>query len=145
MNRRVLIAASEAPQPPPARQKNHRRSQHRRSGHERQFQPASFVQPGREPIRPAPIAHESQVTHHRHEGHRQQQQAAQPDARGNSRPPPFHSQISERAQERKRRWFQTGLQKTSQFPRDEKSRLLKLKIEEILGAHLASERPTQTV
>lgn len=32
-----------------------------------------------------------------------------------------------------------------QFPRDEKSRLLKLKIEEILGAHLASERPTQTI
>jgi type IV pilus assembly protein PilZ len=31
------------------------------------------------------------------------------------------------------------------FPKDEKSRLLKLKIEEILGAHLASERPTQTV
>lgn len=32
-----------------------------------------------------------------------------------------------------------------QFPRDEKSRLLKLKIEEILGGHLASERPTQTI
>ena len=31
------------------------------------------------------------------------------------------------------------------FPNDEKSRLLKLKIEEILGAHLASERPTQTI
>ena len=31
------------------------------------------------------------------------------------------------------------------FPSDEKSRLLKLKIEELLGAHLASERPTQTV
>jgi type IV pilus assembly protein PilZ len=31
------------------------------------------------------------------------------------------------------------------FPSDEKSRLLKLKIEEVLGAHLASERPTQTV
>ncbi len=31
------------------------------------------------------------------------------------------------------------------FPSDEKSRLLKLKIEEILGAHLASERPTQTI
>ena len=31
------------------------------------------------------------------------------------------------------------------FPADEKSRLLKLKIEEILGAHLASERPTQTI
>lgn len=32
-----------------------------------------------------------------------------------------------------------------QFPKDEKSRLLKLKIEEILGAHLASDRPTQTI
>jgi type IV pilus assembly protein PilZ len=32
-----------------------------------------------------------------------------------------------------------------QFPRDEKSRLLKLKIEEILGSHLGSERPTQTI
>ena len=32
-----------------------------------------------------------------------------------------------------------------QFPSDEKSRLLKLKIEEILGAHLASDRPTQTI
>ena len=31
------------------------------------------------------------------------------------------------------------------FPSDEKSRLLKLKIEEILGAHLASDRPTQTI
>ena len=31
------------------------------------------------------------------------------------------------------------------FPSDEKSRLLKLKIEEILGSHLASERPTQTI
>jgi type IV pilus assembly protein PilZ len=31
------------------------------------------------------------------------------------------------------------------FPKDEKSRLLKLKIEEILGSYLASERPTQTV
>ncbi len=31
------------------------------------------------------------------------------------------------------------------FPSDEKSRLLKLKIEEILGAHLTSERPTQTI
>lgn len=31
------------------------------------------------------------------------------------------------------------------FPNDEKSRLLKLKIEELLGAHLASERPTQTI
>jgi|SRR5665647_73037 len=31
------------------------------------------------------------------------------------------------------------------FPADEKSRLLKIKIEEILGAHLASDRPTQTV
>ena len=31
------------------------------------------------------------------------------------------------------------------FPADEKSRLLKLKIEEILGGHLASERPTQTI
>jgi type IV pilus assembly protein PilZ len=32
-----------------------------------------------------------------------------------------------------------------QFPRDEKSRLLKVKIEEILGASLGSERPTQTL
>jgi type IV pilus assembly protein PilZ len=31
------------------------------------------------------------------------------------------------------------------FPGDEKSRLLKLKIEEILGSQLASERPTQTL
>ena len=31
------------------------------------------------------------------------------------------------------------------FPLDEKSRLLKIKIEEILGAHLASDRPTQTI
>jgi type IV pilus assembly protein PilZ len=31
------------------------------------------------------------------------------------------------------------------FPADEKSRLLKLKIEEILGAHLGSDRPTQTI
>jgi type IV pilus assembly protein PilZ len=31
------------------------------------------------------------------------------------------------------------------FPKDEKSHALKLKIEEILGAHMASERPTQTV
>lgn len=31
------------------------------------------------------------------------------------------------------------------FPSDEKSRLLKAKIEEILGSHLASERPTQTI
>ena len=32
-----------------------------------------------------------------------------------------------------------------QFPRDEKSRLLKIKIEEMLGSHLATERPTQTI
>ena len=32
-----------------------------------------------------------------------------------------------------------------QFPKDEKSKLLKLKIEEILGAHLGSDRPTQTI
>lgn len=32
-----------------------------------------------------------------------------------------------------------------QFPKDEKSRLLKQKIEEILGASLASDRPTQTI
>ncbi len=32
-----------------------------------------------------------------------------------------------------------------QFPRDEKSRALKLKIEEILGGHLATDRPTQTI
>jgi type IV pilus assembly protein PilZ len=31
------------------------------------------------------------------------------------------------------------------FPKDEKSRLLKLKIEEILGANMASDRPTQTI
>ena len=31
------------------------------------------------------------------------------------------------------------------FPNDEKSRMLKLKIEEILGVHLASDRPTQTM
>ncbi|MHB1199750.1 MAG: PilZ domain-containing protein [Polaromonas sp.] len=31
------------------------------------------------------------------------------------------------------------------FPADEKSRLLKIRIEEILGAHLASDRPTQTI
>jgi len=31
------------------------------------------------------------------------------------------------------------------FPSDEKSQQLKLKIEEILGAHLGSERPTQTI
>ena len=31
------------------------------------------------------------------------------------------------------------------FPSDEKSRLLKSRIEEILGGHLASDRPTQTV
>ena len=31
------------------------------------------------------------------------------------------------------------------FPKDEKSHLLRLKIEEILGASLASERPTQTI
>ncbi|NMM09810.1 MAG: pilus assembly protein PilZ [Polaromonas sp.] len=31
------------------------------------------------------------------------------------------------------------------FPSDEKSRLLKIKIEEILGVHLASDRPTQTI
>ncbi len=32
-----------------------------------------------------------------------------------------------------------------QFPKDQKSRLLKLKIEELLGAHLASDRVTQTI
>ena len=32
-----------------------------------------------------------------------------------------------------------------QFPTDEKSRQLKARIEEILGSHLASERPTQTI
>lgn len=31
------------------------------------------------------------------------------------------------------------------FPNDEKSALLKKRIEEILGAHLGSDRPTQTV
>lgn len=31
------------------------------------------------------------------------------------------------------------------FPKDDKTRALKLKIEEILGAQLASERPTQTI
>jgi type IV pilus assembly protein PilZ len=31
------------------------------------------------------------------------------------------------------------------FPKDEKSRLLRLKIEEILGASLNSDRPTQTI
>jgi type IV pilus assembly protein PilZ len=31
------------------------------------------------------------------------------------------------------------------FPADEKSRLLKLKIEEILGTSLGSDRPTQTI
>ena len=31
------------------------------------------------------------------------------------------------------------------FPSDEKTQLLKLRIEQILGAHLASERPTQTL
>lgn len=31
------------------------------------------------------------------------------------------------------------------FPKDEKSHLLKLKIEEILGTLLASDRPTQTI
>jgi type IV pilus assembly protein PilZ len=31
------------------------------------------------------------------------------------------------------------------FPKDDKSRALKLKIEEILGAHMASDRPTQTI
>ena len=32
-----------------------------------------------------------------------------------------------------------------QFPKDEKSKLLKLKIEEILGAMVGSDRPTQTI
>ena len=32
-----------------------------------------------------------------------------------------------------------------QFPKDDKSRQLKARIEEILGSHLASERPTQTI
>jgi type IV pilus assembly protein PilZ len=31
------------------------------------------------------------------------------------------------------------------FPSDDKSFALKVKIEEILGAHLASDRPTQTI
>jgi type IV pilus assembly protein PilZ len=31
------------------------------------------------------------------------------------------------------------------FPKDEKSRILRLKSEEVLGAHMASERPTQTI
>lgn len=31
------------------------------------------------------------------------------------------------------------------FPADDKSRALKAKIEEILGSHLASDRPTQTI
>jgi type IV pilus assembly protein PilZ len=31
------------------------------------------------------------------------------------------------------------------FPKDEKSHLLRLKIEEILGDSLASQRPTQTI
>ena len=31
------------------------------------------------------------------------------------------------------------------FPSDDKSKQLKIKIEEILGAHLASDRPTQTI
>lgn len=31
------------------------------------------------------------------------------------------------------------------FPSDEKSRLLKIKIEQLLGAHLNSDRPTQTI
>lgn len=32
-----------------------------------------------------------------------------------------------------------------QFPKDEKSRLLRLKIEEILGAMVGPDRPTQTI
>ena len=32
-----------------------------------------------------------------------------------------------------------------QFPADEKSRALKMRIEELLGSHLASDRPTQTI
>lgn len=32
-----------------------------------------------------------------------------------------------------------------QFPRDEKSRMLKIRIEELLGSALASDRPTQTI
>lgn len=31
------------------------------------------------------------------------------------------------------------------FPKDEKSQQLKMRIEEMLGGHLASERPTQTL
>jgi type IV pilus assembly protein PilZ len=31
------------------------------------------------------------------------------------------------------------------FPSDEKTKLLKMKIEGILGAHLSSDRPTQTI
>jgi type IV pilus assembly protein PilZ len=31
------------------------------------------------------------------------------------------------------------------FPTDEKSKQLRLRIEEVLGAHLASDRPTQTI
>lgn len=31
------------------------------------------------------------------------------------------------------------------FPKDDKSRALKMRIEEILGAHMASDRPTQTI
>src|SRR3954468_8856725 len=31
------------------------------------------------------------------------------------------------------------------FPADEKSRLLKTRIEELLGSHLSSDRPTQTI
>ncbi len=31
------------------------------------------------------------------------------------------------------------------FPKDDKSRLLRIRIEEILGATLASDRPTQTI
>jgi type IV pilus assembly protein PilZ len=31
------------------------------------------------------------------------------------------------------------------FPADDKSRVLKVKIEEILGSHLGSDRPTQTL
>lgn len=32
-----------------------------------------------------------------------------------------------------------------QFPADEKSRILKMKIEEMLGSHLGSDRATQTI
>lgn len=31
------------------------------------------------------------------------------------------------------------------FPSDDKSKLLKIKIEQLLGAHLGSDRPTQTI